>query len=151
MLVYRISLEKWSNTLLASGRAARWNSNAVFILYAASTRALACLENLAHRTSLGSHNLFKTTVINISEDVKTEEVDKTTMPPDWTLYENFSQCQLIGDHWVARRSSAVLKVPSSIIQEEFNYLINPQHPDCSKIIIQKVEDFIFDPRLILRK
>jgi len=59
MNVYRITLEKWAKNLTASGRAARWNSNGFYILYTASTRALACLENVVYRHCIGKDDIFK--------------------------------------------------------------------------------------------
>lgn len=59
MLVYRIALVKFSDSLKASGRAARWNSNDIDVIYTASSRALACLENVVHRNQLGLSSNFK--------------------------------------------------------------------------------------------
>jgi RES domain-containing protein len=69
MIVYRITLEKWARNLAASGRAARWNSNGRFMLYTASTRALAYLENVVHRHGMGKDDFFKVMVINIPDDL----------------------------------------------------------------------------------
>lgn len=57
-------------TACSSGRAGRWNSNGHFMLYTASTRALACLENIVHRRSIGRDELFKITLIEIPDDLK---------------------------------------------------------------------------------
>ena len=70
MITYRIILEKRAGHLTASGRAARWNSNGHFMLYTASTRALACLENMVHRRSIGQDELFRVTMIEIPDDLK---------------------------------------------------------------------------------
>jgi RES domain-containing protein len=54
----------------------------------------------------------------------------------------------MGDAWLKKSESVVLQVPSAIIPEEHNYLINPQHPDFSGIKVLAVEKFSFDERLL---
>ncbi|MNV74757.1 hypothetical protein D3C71_1680060 [compost metagenome] len=55
----------------------------------------------------------------------------------------------MGENWITEGKSAVLKVPSSIIPAEYNYLINPQHPDFKLIKLLKSESFVFDKRIKL--
>jgi len=148
MIVYRISLAKWAGHLTASGRAARWNSNGHFMIYAASTRALACLENLVHRRSIGSDHLFEVTLIEIPDDLKIKKIDKEKLPANWQEYIHYPSCQAIGDAWLKENKTAVLRAPSAIITEEFNYLLNPQHPDFSRIKAHAGEKFMFDKRLL---
>ncbi|HJU45526.1 MAG TPA: RES family NAD+ phosphorylase [Chitinophagaceae bacterium] len=147
MTVYRITTAKWAGKLAGSGRAARWNSNGLFMIYTAGTRALACLENLAHRKAIGPNETFKITLINIPDNIRIEKIVPHKLPGDWKEYIKYNICQAIGDEWIHQLSSAVLRVPSAIIPEEYNYLINPAHPDFSKISISELENFIFDERL----
>ena len=148
MITYRIILEKWAGHLTASGRAARWNSNGRFTLYTASTRALACLENMVHRRSIGQDELFRVTLIEIPDDLKIKKITKRKLPGDWQEYINYAACQAIGDAWLKNIETAVLQVPSAIISEEYNYLMNPQHPDCARIKVHAAEKFTFDERLM---
>lgn len=148
MIAYRITLEKWAGLLTASGRAARWNSNGWFMLYTASTRALACLENLVHRRSIGSDDLFRVTLIEIPDEVRIKKIDKDKLPANWQEYTNYSSCQAIGDAWLRENETALLQVPSAIVPEEHNYLINPQHPDFIQIKMRSIEKFTFDERLM---
>ena len=148
MIVYRITLAQWAGKFTASGRAARWNSNGHFMLYAASTRALACLENMVHRRSIGADNLFRVTLIEIPEDLKVKTIDKSGLPDNWQEYINYASCQALGNAWLKENATAVLQVPSAIITEEYNYLINPQHPDFTNIKVQSAEKFTFDERLL---
>ncbi|MCO5287033.1 MAG: RES family NAD+ phosphorylase [Chitinophagaceae bacterium] len=148
MITYRITLEKWAGRLTASGRAARWNSNGHFMLYAASTRALACLENMVHRRSIGRDELFRVTLIEIPDDLKIKKITKRKLPADWQEYINYAACQAIGDAWIKAGETAVLQVPSAIITDEYNYLMNPQHPDFTRIKVYGVEKFTFDERLM---
>jgi RES domain-containing protein len=147
MTVYRITLQKWASSLVASGRAARWNSNGFFVIYASGTRALACLENIVHRRSIGNDDLFSVTVIDIPSYVAIPEIDRAALPSDWRSFTSYASCQEMGNQWVRSGASAVLRIPSAIIAEENNYLLNPAHPDFRKISIVRSEGFAFDERL----
>lgn len=148
MITYRITLAKWAGHLTASGRAARWNSNGHFMLYTAGTRALACLENMVHRRSIGQDEFFRVTLIDIPDDLRIKKITKRNLPADWEEYIKYVTCQAIGDAWLTTGETAVLQVPSAIITEEYNYLINPQHPDFSRIKAHRTEKFTFDERLL---
>ncbi len=147
MLVYRIVLEKWSQLLTASGQAARWNSRGRFVLYSAGTRALACLENVVHRNGRGLNQLFKTMVVEIPEDIFIETIRLENLPDGWHEFEYYHLSQQLGDAWLNGMKSAVLSVPSAIVPQEQNLLLNPQHPDFQKIKLLRTEDFVFDPRI----
>ncbi len=147
MIIYRICLSKWSKKLTASGFPGRWNSKGKFVIYAASTRALACLENVVHRSGEGLNDNFKVMIIEIPSRIKIKEISKNELPEEWFSYESYSTCQTIGDGWIDAQKFAVLKVPSSIINNEYNYLINVNHKDFKRIKLVDIEDFKFDPRI----
>ncbi len=147
MIVFRITLKKWSEKLHASGNAARWNSKGKNVIYTASSRALACLENVVHRSGEGLNGNFKAMIIEIPATVFIEEMDSKQLPNDWHNFERYADCQLIGDRWIDSNSSAVLKIPSAIIANEFNYLLNINHPNFKQIKLIAMEDFLFDSRL----
>lgn len=147
MQVYRITTEKWAGKLTGSGKSARWNTNGNFVIYTAGSRALACLENLAHRSGEGLNILFKVTEIEIPDSVSRKVLTPEHLAENWNLHNSYSYCQLIGDRWIDRKNTCILQVPSSIIAEEFNVLINPMHPDFVDIQIRSVDDFLFDDRL----
>jgi hypothetical protein len=56
----------------------------------------------------------------------------------------------MGDEFLTSKQSLVLKVPSAIIETENNFIVNPAHPDLTKIKILKSENFMFDKRLYLK-
>ena len=149
MQVYRISLAKWTNKLNASGNKARWSKKGSYVIYTASTRALACLENVVHRAGEGLQQAFKVMVIDIPDDILIEEILLKNLKLGWNKSDDstYEICQAIGDDWLERAESAVLKVPSSIIQKESNYLFNINHPDFKRIKIVDLEDFEFDLRI----
>jgi len=147
MFVYRIVLAKFSDSLRASGRAARWNSNDIEMIYTASSRSLACLENVVHRSQLGLNQLFSVMTIEIYDNLKPETVSLTDLPKDWREFHHMPLTQQIGEKWIRAGKAAILKVPSSIIEEEANYLINPYHQDFDSIKLIKTEPFTFDKRI----
>ena len=148
MLVYRICLAKWSGSLTASGSPARWNSRGKFVIYTAGSRALACLENVVHRSGEGLQHAFKVMVIEIPEGLTCREINPDDLPEEWFSFQNYAECQQIGDRWLKVQDTPILKVPSAIIQQEFNFLINPHHQEFSRIRLRTVENFDFDPRII---
>ena len=146
MTVFRITTAKWSNSLTASGYAARWSSRGNMMIYTAESRSLACLENLVHRSGEGSNSLYRIMLIEIPASLKTETIDVSTLKEDWYTIENYNYCQEIGNKWLSEQRTAVLKVPSVIIKKESNYLINPRHSAFSQIKLSGTEEFDFDKR-----
>jgi RES domain-containing protein len=151
MIVYRITASGLSKGLKASGNAARWNSKNKYVLYTSSNRALACLENIVHRSGEGFNRLFKVLVIEIPEEIKITEINIKNLPANWFFYRNQYLSQELGNIWITKGHSCVLKVPSVIIKEESNYLINPAHPDFKMIKVLRTEDFEFDQRLTTKR
>lgn len=147
MLVFRITLTKYANTLLASGRAARWNSNDVKVIYTSNSRALACLENVVHRSKLGLSTNFSVMEIDIPNSIAITEVYLKDLPKNWDQFNQMHQMQKIGDLWIEECKTVILKVPSSIIHDECNYLLNPNHLDYKKIKLVATRPFLFDDRI----
>jgi RES domain-containing protein len=147
MIVFRITLEKYATGLYASGNPARWNSKDVKVIYTAGSRALACLENVVHRGSFGLRENFRTILVEIPDDVNMEEISLSSLVPDWRKYSNYPFTQQLGDAWVKRSLAAVLKIPSAIIPEEYNYLLNPLQADFRRIKYVRNEPFDFDERI----
>ncbi|MFO7881109.1 MAG: RES family NAD+ phosphorylase [Kosmotogaceae bacterium] len=138
MRVYRVTHKKWSNKLIASGMPARWNSAGIKMICCAASRALACLENVVHRGDSDLFNLpFVTMEIEIPDDLNIIEQELTALPHGWNEggEEAYRKCRPFGDIWYRGLESAVLKVPSAIIPGDSNYILNPDHPDFSKIFI----------------
>lgn len=149
MRVYRITREKYANTIEASGRSNRWNREKQYVIYAAASRSLAALELVAHRNAIMEGLVYKMVVIDLPDthDFVTQ-VDLSKLPKKWDALENRFLTQKLGTDWCQEKQSPVLQVPSAIIKEEYNYIINTQHPDFSKVKIETTEDFVWDKRLL---
>ena len=151
MNVYRISQTKYAHDRKGSGVDGRWNSQGQYIIYTGGSLALSCLEKLVHTpgTSLYSGD-FSVVTLYIPDTLPIFELSiakLTRLNADWHKVINYPMTQLLGDTWLRKMETAVLKVPSAIIDMEFNYLLNPAHPDFEKIKISNVSKFTFDPRL----
>jgi RES domain-containing protein len=148
MIVYRISALKYANSLLSSGIEARWNRKGQKVIYTSESRSLACLENVVHRSQRGLMGLFKTLVIEVPDDLKMEIIEKKTLPEGWSHFEKYRVCQEIGSAWFLSGKTAILKVPSSLVPEENNYILNTLHPDFKSIRLVGTEEFNFDSRFL---
>jgi RES domain-containing protein len=152
MIVYRIEREKYLKTTLSGIGASmtkgyRWNSFNTKLVYTAESRALATLEVSVHldlSEDLPSDRYY--VEIEIPDDITILEVNIKDLPDDWDSKPPTITTQTIGDDFVLENESAVLKVPSSIVPQEYNYLINPNHPDLTKIRVISETLMTFDSR-----
>ena len=157
MIVYRIEREKYLNNTLqglgaAMSKGYRWNSFNTKLVYTAESRALATLEVSVHldlSEDLPTDRFY--VEIEIPDNIKILEVQIEDLPDDWNAKPPGITTQAIGDDFVNYNEAAVLKVPSSIVPQEFNYLINPNHSDASKIKIINTTEMGFDLRLRKKK
>ena len=147
MLVYRISMAHRAASLTASGFPGRWCSKGKFVVYTAGSRALACLENVVHRSGEGLAGNFKILTIQIPDRLKMDEIFLKDLPEQWFEFQNYILTQQLGDKWLENAETSILKIPSAIIPLENNFVLNPFHRDFKNIKIKSVKDFIFDPRI----
>lgn len=112
----------------------RWNSPGVPVVYVASTRSLAALEMAVHLDRSTLLASFVVIPCEFEERLVTT-VDRGALPAHWRRDPPPPKLAAIGDAWVKQARSAVLAVPSAIIEEETNFLVNPTHPDFSDIRI----------------
>jgi len=148
---WRIVKEKHAATAFSgegSARAGgRWNSRGVRVVYTSCWRSLAVLESLVH---LNPSVRFRYVALRITFDNALVEVfPRKALPRKWRVEPPPPSTKAVGDLWVLEARSVVLALPSVIIPEEFNFLLNPAHPDFKKIYIGKPERFAFDPRLLI--
>lgn len=151
MNTYRIGQTKYARDRKGSGIDGRWNLLGQYVIYSGGSLALSCLEKLAHTpgTSLYSGD-FSVSIFDMPDSLAVKEITIAQLAkinPDWTKVINYPITQKIGSSWLKEQESAVLKVPSAIIDLEYNYLFNPTHPDFEKIKITSVHKFSFDQRL----
>lgn len=152
MRTYRIEREKYLETTLTGNGAARtegyrWNSLNTYLVYTAESRALAMLEVSVHldlSEDLPTDRYY--VEVDIPDDIEILELSEEDLPDNWNGKPPGLETQFIGDDFVLQNEAAVLKVPSTIVAREYNYLINPNHPDAKRITVISTQRLIFDNR-----
>jgi RES domain-containing protein len=119
----------------------RWNSVGKSVVYMAETVSLAVLENLVHMTREDFPVGYVMLAAVIPQKVRVHR--DTRLPGEFDAREQVK----FGDQWLESRDSAVLAVRSAVVPFEYNYLLNPAHPDFGAIRAEPVVPFIFDERL----
>jgi RES domain-containing protein len=127
--------------------AGRWNSKVRAVVYAASSLSLAALEKFVHLGEDGAGIEFVSYEIGVPADVKIIQRKLTEMPADWRTQPAPLSTQRMGDAWIGGLHSAVLIVPSVVTPSEFNFLLNPAHPEFARIEISAPKAYSFDPRM----
>ena len=130
----------------ASKTGGRWNSRGVPVVYASATRSLAALETLVHLNPLVR---FEYQIIRVEFDESlVERLTHSALPRNWKAEPPPVSTRRLGNEWARARRSAILAVPSVIVPDETNFVLNPAHPDFRKLAIGPAVAFSFDPRLI---
>ena len=154
MLVYRLTKKKYKNDLSGIGASYgvnnRWNTRGIRLLYTSSSRALACSEVAVHIPLglLPSDGEFYMMCIEVPDNLRVLEPNLDSLPSSWNSRPVRPESQEFGDTFVQTSSYPVLKVPSIVVEGDYNYLLNPKHPDFESIKLIKTEPFPFDPRLL---
>ena len=114
--------------------------------YASNSAALAILEVLVHLQANQMLSAYSLIQARVPDDL-IEELPARALPTNWRAYPPPAETAMIGDAWVRRGESAVLRVPSVLADSEFNYLLNPAHAKFGTIAIGAPTPFMFDRRL----
>lgn len=153
MIVYRLSKSKFARELSGKGAersGGRWNSKGVAVVYTSGSRAL-CVAEIAVHTGLGIvPDGYEMVTIEIPDKIPLFEVTADQLPKDWKSIPHPGKTQVLGDVLIKENKYPVIKVPSAVVQGDFNYLINPNHKDLQKIKTIKTEKFGFDERMFLK-
>ncbi|MFN5705744.1 MAG: RES family NAD+ phosphorylase [bacterium] len=150
MVVYDIRKLEYSKKLIGSGFSNRWNKDEEYVIYTSSSRALAMLELLVHRSGIDLGQGFRLLEIKLNiTDKDIEEVKIDKLGKNWQGIEAYSHEQKIGSDWYKKSDKLILKVPSVVIPQEYNYVINTRHKDFEKKVkLELVEEIDFDKRII---
>ena len=150
LAVYRIVKEKHRHQAFDGEGAklfgGRWNSRGRACVYVAGSQSLAVLEILVHLSAgqpLGQYRMFRLE-LPVAETLKA-----TRLPDDWRAEPAPASTAAFGDQWLRQGASLALALPSTIIPDEFNYLINPDHTAFDDLVASaELLDFDLDPRLV---
>lgn len=149
MIVFRISNCRFINDLSGTGAAlygGRWNGLGTHIVYTAGSASLAMLESLVH---FGGRIVgdYCQLALEIPDD-GIGELKENTLPPNWRESPAPDILKTFGNQFINEGKVLVLKVPSVLVPDESNFLINPEHPDFKKVRILVQSKIKFDERLL---
>jgi RES domain-containing protein len=146
IISYRLVKEKYLDSAFDGEGArlygGRWNSKGVSVVYTSDSLALCSLEIFVHLPSYTLLADYAYLAVVFDSDFVTE----APKVKGWDERPISKISQIIGDQWIKENPSAVLRVPSVIMPDGHNYLINIHHPDFKKIKISTPQPLTFDPR-----
>jgi RES domain-containing protein len=132
---------------LFTGMAGRWNGAGKKVIYCAELIALAFLENMIRRQGVGFNDDFKIMIIEIPDDVGITIINSAALQTGWRDFKDYAVCQPLGDQWYDRGSTLLLKVPSLVLPQSFNYVINTRHVDFTKVQLIASTELVPDERI----
>ncbi len=146
MKVFRLTKSKFASDLSGEGSklyGGRWNHKGIPCVYLGSSRAMCVLEFSVHvkREEIPNDLVFVEIILPQCEIL---ELSVNNLPKEWS---ELSVSQDIGSSILKENKYLIFQVPSAIIPEEFNYILNPLHPDFSKVIIENISAFQLDNRI----
>jgi RES domain-containing protein len=150
MLVYRVGKTKHSNDLSGEGakiNGGRWNHKSIPCLYASESRALSLLEYTVNVNIEEIPRALSITTIEIPND-EILIVNEASLPGDWKAVPAPSSTKDFGSNLLKTSKKAVFRIPSSVLPEEYNFIINPIHQNTG-IKIVSIKDLVYDVRIKL--
>ncbi len=148
MIVYRLAKKEYVRDLTGTGGlfgAGRWHEKGTRILYTAGSFSLAKLEVLANTKIIPKN--YHLILIEIPDDIRHKELSIADLPSNWNSFPHPKELVAFTGQWIKENKFLVMRVPSVHSPFEWNYLINPLHPEAGRLKI--IENFAheFDPRL----
>lgn len=147
MLVYRLAHPKYAQDISGYGAllvAGRWNFKGHRVLYTAENSSLALLEYLAHTEGVTRKLPYQLITIEVP-DHSMEKLSIPELEDDWK--NNLMYTRELGTNWIDGRSSLIFKIPSVLNEDNYNYLVNPEHGEFNKVKIINSKEITFDKRL----
>ena len=150
MIVFRLANKKYCHDLSGTGAeitGGRWNFKGTKLLYTADSRAL-CMTEIAVHTPVGIMPVdYYLITIEVPYYSNIKQIESDTLPDNWRKFPYSKVTQELGEDFVGKNEDLYIKVPSAVVQGDFNILINPRQSDFDKVKIIKTEKFNFDERL----
>ena len=125
----------------------RWNNPGIPALYTSGSKSLAVLESLTNTPPAILQNDFSILTLEVSGKFVIDELLIKQLPGNWYTYPAPAGLAKLGDTWLLQLKSLMLKVPSAIIPSEYNYIVNPLHPDIKKVKVIAIEKLALDSRI----
>ncbi|MBP6184978.1 MAG: RES family NAD+ phosphorylase [Saprospiraceae bacterium] len=147
MLVFRLTRKKYMGQLSGVGAAlypGRWNRKGQEVIYTAESRALALVEVLVHLAKDLVPSDYYLQTIEIPDDLPIGTITSNALPPHWYDPMPANETRLIGA--AILQNQCLMRVPSAIVQDEWNLLINPHQTGFERIVLLHEEPFSLDVR-----
>ena len=147
MILYRFAHKNFAADLSGQGAflfGGRWNPPGIHALYASSSVSLALLEVLVNAHTLSQLKQLQLVELSVGKPAPVV-IGPERLPQNWQQDIDFTQ--MLGKELLGSKEVLLCKCPSAVIQQEWNYVINPRHMDSGAIRLRSVKDFYFDPRL----
>jgi len=152
MELYRIAQESYSTDLSGNGSrifGGRWNSEGHYALYTSVNRSLALLETLAHAPAKFFRvKKYVLVTVFVPDKASLKFIEEKDLPGNWDALDVQHMTQKIGDNFLQEQKSLLLRVPSVLMPEEFNYIINPRHSSMKQVRVIRQREIRFNDRLI---
>jgi len=127
--------------------AMRWNHKGRRIVYTSQSLSLAVLELWVHIPPVEPLTTYVSVAAQIPDDLRISVFEREVLPADWQHDPSPMSLRDLGTRWLVSRASVGVRVPSAIVPTEFNYLLNPEHPDFGRIEMADPIPFVFDRRM----
>lgn len=148
MKVYRISRKKFANDLTGVGsrlHGGRWNHKGVPVLYTSDSRALAIIEYSVNVNLSDIPKTLSLITLEINDDI--EIIEPSDLPGNWRAFPAPAETKDYGSKLLKSAKNSIIRIPSVVIPEECNYLLNPLHKRSDEFKVIKIEDFVYDVRI----
>jgi RES domain-containing protein len=151
MELYRITQREFSEDITGNGArlfGGRWNSEGFFALYTSSSRSLALLETLAHTPAkMLSVRVYHLITLSVPDNLQTQKISVKNLQPDWDAADTRPFTQKMGDSFLTEKKYLLMEVPSVMMPEEINCVINPLHKDMKQVKLVSKRRIYFDKRI----
>ena len=124
----------------------RWSSPGVRLAYPSEHLSLAIIEYFVHIDRDDPPPDLVVATADVPDDVSRVDVAPARLPATWRQTPAPAELAAIGDRFARARRAAILVVPSALVPDEFNWLLNPEHPDFRRLRIHPAEPFSYDAR-----
>ena len=149
MKVYRISKCEYISDLHGTGAAqyaGRWHSKGTYILYTSATASLALLESVVHISNIAVAS-YCMICLSVPED-KIKTIEEKELPDNWFVNPSPDVLKQIGDSFIKENKFLAARIPSAIMPEENNFLLNPNHKDFKKVSVVYTRAIPIDKRFL---
>ncbi len=153
MEIYRITQKEYAEDLSGNGArlfGGRWNSEGFFALYTSSSRSLALLETIAHTPAkMLDVRVYHLITLSVPDNIVRQKISVENLLPGWDAPDTRPFTKNIGNRFLSDKKNLLLEVPSVMIPEEINYVVNPLHEGMKQVKLINKRRIYFDKRINL--